>query len=1190
MISFFYNLIITPLVVLYENAYRITNEILFLSDFASYSILISIFVVSVLFNLLTYPLYKKADIIQNEARLKKEKMSKWVEHIKKVFKGDERYFILSTYYKENNYSPLDQLKESLSLLIQIPFFTAAYIFFTSVNYNNETIFQIIPLASEDKLLTIGDISINVLPIIMTIINLVSASIYTRGFKLKDKISSFVLPVLFLIILYRSPSALVLYWTFNNIISLIKIIIIKVSSKRNNQKYKICVDEKENKFNNSFNFINAACFLFIGIIIPSLVISASPNEFNTRFYVVNDFVIHSIVVFAGFALWTAIVYYFSENKKVFLVAMISICVFMILNHTLYMNDNGYISTKLEYDSWGFFFEVKDYMINILYFLIIIIIVSILSIKPKLLNYLSKILCITFAIWSIYLLGSIESSYISYIRNEIAQSKMIKKEDSSRPFINLSKNGENVIFICLDRFIARYYPYALKLRPELKEKFDGFDVYLNTLSFGAQTHSGAPAMFGGYEYTVFEMNKTDEAMSKKTAKAATVIPKILSNEGYNVELIDSHFKTSSIDIENVKNIVFRENVNTTYIEESGENFLLSIKDKFVRYNMMKVAPLFAKNILYDLGQYGIQNAAYLDFEFLSNYAVLDELKNVTNVVNDDNKNAFILHNELTHEPKNLKYPNFDPLNIEGDDLKDMDIIVDGVKFEGNTDQLASTVASLIKVGEYLDYLRANDIYDNTRIIIVGDHGYAYLNDFDHYKGQRDKLDIDEKRYDDIDENFVAAYPQQYNPILMYKDFNKKGYEEKNDFMTNADAPYLTIKDISKDMKNPWTGNEITMDRKNEMDKFNLFTFISIDESNEVYNKNIRMFNRYGYDVTFEGKDVYRDGALSFDYNVENSYCIGNNVHRLVLHKKNDDNIICGDKYKIDVYECEICHKCFKDSDQKEFIFDVNDYKINIPHKFTNYISDNNDSINNHGTKTAECDYGCGTKDTIYDNDINMHHHFVNTLKKADFVNDGFIGSECDKCHLLEPGKEVEVISSVKEIKLENEYVEMTGDKNNAKVIAIDKNGEVINNDNLDIKCFNNDNLGDAYALVALKNNYEIKKDNEIENIYNLIEKDEKLVIRFDYKIVPERVKIKSVEHKRSNLVVSIELGKGRINEVEIVVDDKEDKPFTFKKTEKNEYKVNLTEFNNEAKKIKVRVVRYDNTIGEALYSPWVEGEVE
>ena len=52
----------------------------------------------------------------------------------------------------------------------------------------------------------------------------------------------------------------------------------------------------------------------------------------------------------------------------------------------------------------------------------------------------------------------------------------------------------------------------------------------------------------------------------------------------------------------------------------------------------------------------------------------------------------------------------------------------------------------------------------------------------------------------------------------------------------------------------------------------------------------------------------------------------------------------------------------------------------------------------------------------------------------------------------------------------------------------------------------------------------------------------------------------------------------------------KNYKVKKTEKNEYKVNLTDFNNEAKKIKVRVVRYDNATGEALYSPWVEGEVK
>ena len=54
------------------------------------------------------------------------------------------------------------------------------------------------------------------------------------------------------------------------------------------------------------------------------------------------------------------------------------------------------------------------------------------------------------------------------------------------------------------------------------------------------------------------------------------------------------------------------------------------------------------------------------------------------------------------------------------------------------------------------------------------------------------------------------------------------------------------------------------------------------------------------------------------------------------------------------------CSRDSEHKE--------TETIPrtgqHKFTNYISDNNATTEADGTKTAYCDYGCGTKDTIPD----------------------------------------------------------------------------------------------------------------------------------------------------------------------------------------------------------------------------------
>ena len=59
------------------------------------------------------------------------------------------------------------------------------------------------------------------------------------------------------------------------------------------------------------------------------------------------------------------------------------------------------------------------------------------------------------------------------------------------------------ICLDRFIARYYPYAVEVVPKIKEQFEGFTIYENTLSFGKKTMVAAPAMYGGYEYAERQM---------------------------------------------------------------------------------------------------------------------------------------------------------------------------------------------------------------------------------------------------------------------------------------------------------------------------------------------------------------------------------------------------------------------------------------------------------------------------------------------------------------------------------------------------------------------------------------------------------------------------------------------------------------------------------------------------------------
>ena len=72
--------------------------------------------------------------MQEQERNKQKEMEHWIKHIKKTFKGDERFMMLSTYYREVGYSQLSSIKSSLSLLLQIPFFIAAGLLLTGIAF------------------------------------------------------------------------------------------------------------------------------------------------------------------------------------------------------------------------------------------------------------------------------------------------------------------------------------------------------------------------------------------------------------------------------------------------------------------------------------------------------------------------------------------------------------------------------------------------------------------------------------------------------------------------------------------------------------------------------------------------------------------------------------------------------------------------------------------------------------------------------------------------------------------------------------------------------------------------------------------------------------------------------------------------------------------------------------------------
>ncbi len=191
--------------VILDAAYTLTN---------SYGI--AIIFLSLAINFLLIPVYNIAERWRAEDKSVLDAMKKTIEDIKENYKGKERYFYIQATYRVNNYSPFSSVKATAGLLIQIPFFFAAFKFLSSYDALSGVSFgPLTDLSNSDAFLR----GINLMPFVMTIVSLTASYFYFQDSSKSEKYQAWGLATLFLILLYNQASGLLLYWTVNNIFSL-----------------------------------------------------------------------------------------------------------------------------------------------------------------------------------------------------------------------------------------------------------------------------------------------------------------------------------------------------------------------------------------------------------------------------------------------------------------------------------------------------------------------------------------------------------------------------------------------------------------------------------------------------------------------------------------------------------------------------------------------------------------------------------------------------------------------------------------------------------------------------------------------------------------------------------------------------------------------------------------------------------
>ena len=862
-----YSLLIGPLETLFSLIYAVTYHLIEHPG-------LSIIGLSLVMNLLLLPLYKRTDAIQFEAIETEKRMKPLVTHIKKTFKGNEQFMMLQTCYRQYHYKPTDALKGLSPLLLEIPFFMAAYNFLSGLSLlQGAGLGPIQDLAAPDGLLVLGGLSINLLPVLMTVINIASCLIYTREAPLKTKLQLYGMAALFLVLLYDSPAGLVFYWTLNNLFSLIKNALMKtkqplriVASVSTLSSVALAVYTGLNAvalgMSKSLQMLTVilllniplvmalhrrftagrsakavtvtrknalsvflSCLLLavlLGALIPSALIHTSPEEFivvgsgvDPLWYIKNN-----CLIFGGlFLIWMQLFYHLASpgGKRKMEFTLWALCGAAVTDYMFFGRGYGILSSQLSFENLlsNTFGSIS---LNLLVLAAVVGLLYLLwSRKPELLRVVA---------------GAAAIAMLGMSGVNIAQSKAILSEKLNQiepppaqvePLFRLSRTGKNVVVLMMDRGASGFVPYLFNEKPILQEQFAGFTYYPNTLSFGSHTNIGLPAVFGGYEYTPLELNRRDqESLESKHNEALKMLPTLFTRNGYTATVCDPTYAgydwipdLSVFDgLPGITAHITMGHYNDLEEAPTVDN-AETMKHKFLAYSLFKAAPVALQSYLYDGGAY--LNVGQPSKQFsestLKSYGISDDFRNAYNVLT-----CLPGLTEITDDPEDtfLMMCNDTPHSPQLLQLPNYEplLYVDNSSFDSRHPVRTDAQGNRLTMTEPV---QVQHYHCNMATFLKLGQWFDYLRQNGVYDNTRIIIASDHGYFLHLDEalEFGDSWDEDilyYNPLLFVKDFGSTApFASDETFMTSADVPTLVTQTLLDHPVNPFTGNPISSDAK-------------------------------------------------------------------------------------------------------------------------------------------------------------------------------------------------------------------------------------------------------------------------------------------------------------------------------------------------------------------------------------------
>ena len=194
---------------------------------------LAVMVLSLVVGILMRPLSKIADRLQDQVHEIDGRLAPKLAAIKKEFKGAQQSEKIIAMYKQENVHPLYSLKSLAGVFVVIPVFIGAFdMLAENIHLSGESFLWIADLSHPDAFLQLpfhlpffGGY-LNLLPFIMTGFSFIASKMHSHpamdvAQRRKHSRNLVLMAVAFLVLFYTFPAGMVLYWTTNNLISVIK---------------------------------------------------------------------------------------------------------------------------------------------------------------------------------------------------------------------------------------------------------------------------------------------------------------------------------------------------------------------------------------------------------------------------------------------------------------------------------------------------------------------------------------------------------------------------------------------------------------------------------------------------------------------------------------------------------------------------------------------------------------------------------------------------------------------------------------------------------------------------------------------------------------------------------------------------------------------------------------------------------